>query len=136
MAVGLRVGVEDRRSGPPERPPIGRSSIPTGPTRSPSGGPAGGPEEARRGCPDRPSPPAADGATPHYHPGPGRTSGRREERRAMSRGTVTKAVIPAAGLGTRFLPATKAQPKEMLPVVDKPAIQYVVEEAVRAGIDD
>ena len=49
---------------------------------------------------------------------------------------VTKAVIPAAGLGTRFLPATKAQPKEMLPLVDKPAIQYVVEEAVRAGIDD
>lgn len=46
------------------------------------------------------------------------------------------AVIPAAGLGTRFLPATKAQPKEMLPVVDKPAIQYVVEEAVQAGIDD
>jgi len=50
--------------------------------------------------------------------------------------SVSKAVIPAAGLGTRFLPATKAQPKEMLPVVDKPAIQYVVEEAVRAGIDD
>jgi UTP--glucose-1-phosphate uridylyltransferase len=49
---------------------------------------------------------------------------------------VSKAVIPAAGLGTRFLPATKAQPKEMLPVVDKPAIQYVVEEAVRAGIRD
>jgi UTP--glucose-1-phosphate uridylyltransferase len=49
---------------------------------------------------------------------------------------VRKAVIPAAGLGTRFLPATKAQPKEMLPVVDKPVIQYVVEEAVRAGIDD
>jgi len=49
---------------------------------------------------------------------------------------VRKAVIPAAGLGTRFLPATKAQPKEMLPVVDKPAIQYVVEEAVRAGLDD
>ena len=49
---------------------------------------------------------------------------------------VRKAVIPAAGLGTRFLPATKAQPKEMLPVVDKPAIQYVVEEAVRSGIDD
>ncbi len=47
-----------------------------------------------------------------------------------------KAVIPAAGLGTRFLPATKAQPKEMLPVVDKPAIQYVVEEAVASGIDD
>jgi UTP--glucose-1-phosphate uridylyltransferase len=49
---------------------------------------------------------------------------------------VKKAVIPAAGLGTRFLPATKAQPKEMLPLVDKPAIQYVVEEAVRAGITD
>jgi UTP--glucose-1-phosphate uridylyltransferase len=49
---------------------------------------------------------------------------------------VRKAVIPAAGLGTRFLPATKAQPKEMIPVVDKPAIQYVVEEAVRSGIDD
>jgi len=47
-----------------------------------------------------------------------------------------KAVIPAAGLGTRFLPATKAMPKEMLPVVDKPAIQYVVEEATRAGIRD
>lgn len=50
--------------------------------------------------------------------------------------SVTKAVIPAAGLGTRFLPATKALPKEMLPVVDKPVIQYVVEEAVRAGLDD
>jgi UTP--glucose-1-phosphate uridylyltransferase len=49
---------------------------------------------------------------------------------------VSKAVIPAAGLGTRFLPATKAQPKEMLPLVDKPAIQYVIEEAVRAGITD
>ncbi|HEX9716712.1 MAG TPA: UTP--glucose-1-phosphate uridylyltransferase GalU [Actinomycetota bacterium] len=49
---------------------------------------------------------------------------------------VRKAVIPAAGLGTRFLPATKAQPKEMLPIVDKPAIQYVVEEAVRAGVSD
>src|SRR5262245_39252209 len=49
---------------------------------------------------------------------------------------VTKAVVPAAGLGTRFLPATKATPKEMLPVVDKPAIQYVVEEAVEAGLND
>ncbi|MFI0939100.1 UTP--glucose-1-phosphate uridylyltransferase [Streptomyces sp. NPDC021020] len=49
---------------------------------------------------------------------------------------VTKAVVPAAGLGTRFLPATKATPKEMLPVVDKPAIQYVVEEAVTAGLSD
>jgi UTP--glucose-1-phosphate uridylyltransferase len=55
-------------------------------------------------------------------------------RAAMSR--VHAAVIPAAGLGTRFLPATKATPKEMLPVVDKPAIQYVVEEAVAAGLDD
>jgi UTP--glucose-1-phosphate uridylyltransferase len=50
--------------------------------------------------------------------------------------TIRKAVIPAAGLGTRFLPATKSQPKEMLAVVDKPAIQYVVEEAQRVGIDD
>jgi UTP--glucose-1-phosphate uridylyltransferase len=49
---------------------------------------------------------------------------------------ITKAVIPAAGLGTRFLPATKAMPKEMLPVVDRPAIQYVVEEAVRSGLHD
>lgn len=49
---------------------------------------------------------------------------------------VRKAVIPAAGLGTRFLPATKAQPKEMLPIVDKPTIQYIVEEAVSAGIED
>src|ERR1700722_2849282 len=49
---------------------------------------------------------------------------------------VTTAVIPAAGLGTRFLPATKATPKEMLPLIDKPAIQYVVEEAVRCGITD
>jgi UTP--glucose-1-phosphate uridylyltransferase len=54
----------------------------------------------------------------------------------LSATTVTKAVIPAAGLGTRFLPATKAMPKEMLPVVDKPAIQYVVEEAVAAGLHD
>ncbi|ARI53907.1 MULTISPECIES: UTP--glucose-1-phosphate uridylyltransferase GalU [Streptomyces] len=50
--------------------------------------------------------------------------------------SITKAVIPAAGLGTRFLPATKATPKEMLPVVDKPAIQYVVEEAASAGLED
>jgi UTP--glucose-1-phosphate uridylyltransferase len=50
--------------------------------------------------------------------------------------SVRKAVIPAAGMGTRFLPATKAVPKEMLPLVDKPAIQYVVEEAVSAGITD
>ncbi|MBA2313675.1 MAG: UTP--glucose-1-phosphate uridylyltransferase GalU [Actinobacteria bacterium] len=50
--------------------------------------------------------------------------------------SVRKAVIPAAGLGTRFLPATKSQPKEMIPVIDKPMIQYVVEEAVRAGLDD
>ncbi len=48
---------------------------------------------------------------------------------------VRKAVIPAAGFGTRFLPATKASPKEMLPIVDKPIIQYVVEQAVEAGIE-
>ena len=49
---------------------------------------------------------------------------------------ITKAIIPAAGFGTRFLPATKSQPKEMLPVVDKPTIQYIVEEAVSSGIED
>ncbi len=49
---------------------------------------------------------------------------------------IRKAVIPAAGLGTRFLPATKAQPKEMLPIVDKPTIQYIVEEAVQSGVED
>jgi UTP--glucose-1-phosphate uridylyltransferase len=65
-----------------------------------------------------------DGAHVHSRPDPG----------VMVK--VKKAVIPAAGLGTRFLPATKAQPKEMVPVLDKPAIQYVVEEAVRAGLDD
>src|SRR5258707_2150198 len=54
---------------------------------------------------------------------------------ASSRQKVRKAVLPAAGLGTRFLPATKAQPKEMLTVVDKPQIQYVVEECVASGIE-
>jgi len=49
---------------------------------------------------------------------------------------VKKAIIPAAGLGTRFLPATKAMPKEMLPIVDKPTIQYIVEEAIESGIED
>ena len=49
---------------------------------------------------------------------------------------ITKAVIPAAGLGTRFLPATKACPKEMLPIVDKPTIQYIIEEALASGITD
>ncbi|WP_067623965.1 UTP--glucose-1-phosphate uridylyltransferase GalU [Alicyclobacillus acidiphilus] len=54
----------------------------------------------------------------------------------MAKNRIRKAVIPAAGLGTRFLPATKAMPKEMLPIVDKPTIQYIVEEAVEAGIED
>src|SRR5258708_4150473 len=54
----------------------------------------------------------------------------------MANRKIRKAIIPAAGYGTRFLPATKAQPKEMLPVVDKPIIQYVVEDAVAAGIED
>lgn len=49
---------------------------------------------------------------------------------------VRKAIIPAAGLGTRVLPASKSMPKEMLPIVDKPAIQYIVEEAVKSGIED
>lgn len=55
---------------------------------------------------------------------------------SQNRFAVTKAVIPVAGLGTRFLPATKAMPKEMLPIVDKPVIQYVVEEAVSSGLND
>lgn len=50
--------------------------------------------------------------------------------------TVKKAIIPAAGLGTRFLPVTKAMPKEMLPIVDKPTIQYIIEEAIESGIED
>ncbi|MFD6950966.1 UTP--glucose-1-phosphate uridylyltransferase [Nocardiopsis sp. TSRI0078] len=59
-----------------------------------------------------------------------------DQKRPSDPGPVTKAVVPAAGLGTRFLPATKATPKEMLPIVDKPAIQYVVEEAVAADLQD
>lgn len=54
----------------------------------------------------------------------------------MNKKTIRKAVIPAAGYGTRFLPATKATPKEMLPIVDKPTIQYIVEEALESGIED
>lgn len=50
--------------------------------------------------------------------------------------SVKKAIIPAAGLGTRFLPATKSMPKEMLPIVDVPSIQYIVEEAVKSGIKE
>ena len=49
---------------------------------------------------------------------------------------VRKAVVPAAGFGTRFLPATKAQPKEMLPIVDTPAIQYIIQEAIDSGIEE
>ncbi len=55
---------------------------------------------------------------------------------ANGKSSVRKAVIPAAGMGTRFLPATKSMPKEMLPIIDKPVLQYVVEEAVASGIDD
>jgi UTP--glucose-1-phosphate uridylyltransferase len=54
----------------------------------------------------------------------------------QSQRKIRKAIIPAAGLGTRFLPATKAQPKEMLPIVDKPAIQYIIEEAIQSGIEE
>lgn len=50
--------------------------------------------------------------------------------------SIRKAIIPAAGLGTRFLPATKAQPKEMLPIVDKPTLQYIIEEAIESGIKE
>ena len=56
--------------------------------------------------------------------------------RAMADQPLRKVVVPAAGLGTRFLPATKAVPKEMLPIVDKPTLQYIVEEAVAAGVQD
>lgn len=59
-----------------------------------------------------------------------------KEKEQQVMNIIRKAVIPAAGLGMRFLPATKAMPKEMLPVVDKPAIQYIVEEAVQSGIED
>ena len=54
----------------------------------------------------------------------------------MRKKTVKKAIIPAAGLGTRFLPATKSQPKEMLPIVDKPTLQYIIEEAIASGIEE
>lgn len=57
-------------------------------------------------------------------------------RRIKNMGKITKAVIPAAGLGTRFLPATKAQPKEMMPILDKPTLQYIIEEAAESGITD
>src|SRR6185503_14346749 len=79
-------------------------------------------------------PKAATGTRPsraRTRPGRGQDEARTRPGRGESMTTVRKAVIPAAGLGTRFLPATKAQPKEMLPILDKPAIQYVVEEAVR-----
>lgn len=59
-----------------------------------------------------------------------------QERTGRPRKKIRKAIIPAAGLGTRFLPATKAQPKEMLPIVDKPAIQFIVEEAIASGIEE
>lgn len=58
------------------------------------------------------------------------------EKEVIDMKKVKKAIIPAAGLGTRFLPATKAMPKEMLPIVDKPTIQYIVEEAIESGIED
>src|SRR5699024_8409775 len=60
----------------------------------------------------------------------------RTKLRGVKKMKVKKAIIPAAGLGTRFLPATKAMPKEMLPIVDKPTIEYIVEEAIESGIED
>jgi len=72
--------------------------------------------------------------TPRFGPVDADASGSLDTMRCVTR--VTKAVVPAAGLGTRFLPATKSLPKEMLPVVDRPAIQYVVTEAVDAGLHD
>lgn len=76
------------------------------------------------------------GMTTHLAPQPTTTADNLQVHSSSTPTRVTKAVIPAAGLGTRFLPATKSTPKEMLPVVDKPAIQYVVEEAVNAGLTD
>src|SRR5690349_22633462 len=76
-------------------------------------------------------------AEPPERPGQGPRLYWPDRRSPLARGSmrVRKAVFPAAGWGTRFLPATKAQPKEMLPLVDKPVIQYAVEEAVDAGIE-
>ncbi|MEW5351809.1 UTP--glucose-1-phosphate uridylyltransferase GalU [Streptomyces sp. 16-176A] len=79
------------------------------------------------------APAATPSPAPPSHPA---SAPARTVRTARTADPVRKAVVPAAGLGTRFLPATKATPKEMLPVVDKPAIQYVVEEAAAAGLDD
>src|SRR3977135_3209569 len=67
-------------------------------------------------------------------PGLMRSGGIITDNLTMTTGRVRKAIFPAAGLGTRFLPVTKAQPKEMLPLVDKPSIQYGVEEAIASGI--
>jgi UTP--glucose-1-phosphate uridylyltransferase len=74
------------------------------------------------------------GCTRRTHSAAGRTGARSLGGRLSMR--IRKAIIPAAGLGTRFLPATKAMPKEMLPIIDKPGIQYIVEEAVASGIED
>ncbi|MER5378223.1 UTP--glucose-1-phosphate uridylyltransferase GalU [Streptomyces sp. NPDC002553] len=93
------------------------------PHRSPAASSAPSAPPASSAPSELSAPPAP--SAPSAGPAPGRAA------RA-----VRKAVVPAAGLGTRFLPATKATPKEMLPVVDKPAIQYVVEEAAAAGLDD
>ncbi len=71
-----------------------------------------------------------------FHPWSQKGPSRRDRLALVSMLKINKVVIPAAGLGTRFLPATKAQPKEMLPIVDKPAIQYIIEEAIGAGLDD
>jgi UTP--glucose-1-phosphate uridylyltransferase len=54
----------------------------------------------------------------------------------MAQKIIKKAIIPVAGLGTRFLPATKSQPKEMLPIIDKPVVHFIVEEAINSGIED
>src|ERR1700704_2094081 len=69
-------------------------------------------------------------------PGLMRSGGIITDNLTMTTGRVRKAIFPAAGLGTRFLPVTKAQPKEMLPLVDKPTIQYGIEEAVASGIEE
>lgn len=75
-------------------------------------------------------------ADSHNHARTGKLSYNKTMQGGKVMQQIKKAIIPAAGLGTRFLPATKAMPKEMLPIVDKPTIEYIVEEAIKSGIED
>ena len=149
QAAGLRLGADRdsrRRPCPPSAPRAARAPrrAAAGPRR------CARPRSSPRACqPQHAAARSYADRTPARHHGPcgpgspcravsgvSRMADTAPTPQAVNHDAVTKAVIPAAGLGTRFLPATKATPKEMLPVVDKPAIQYVVEEAVSAGLDD